>query len=65
MTERLVKNADLDRLKDLAMPRNNEPLMTRSMITRARNMLRNGVTQADIADALGVSVSTLKRELTA
>ena len=47
------------------MPRNTEPLMSKSMITRARNMLRNGVTQADIADALGVSVSTLKRELTA
>ena len=65
MTERLVKNADLDRLKELAMPRNAEPLMSKSMITRARNMLRNGVTQADIADALGVSVSTLKRELNA
>ena len=55
----ILSNADLDRVKELATPRNRE-VMTSVKKTRARSMLALGYTQAEIADALGVSLTTLK-----
>lgn len=57
--EAILNNADLDVVKELATPR-VQPKISTVMATRARSMLANGYTQAEIADALGVSVSTLK-----
>lgn len=60
--ESILKNADPDRVKELATPRT--PLkMTSTKVTRARAMANQGYTQAEIADALGVSLTTLKTSL--
>lgn len=56
----ILANADVDRIKQLATPK-TELLMTSLMRQRATNMKNNGYTQAEIADALGVSVSTLQQ----
>jgi hypothetical protein len=55
----ILANADLDRVKELATPRTTV-LMTDTKTNRAKSMVALGYTQAEIADALGVSVSTLK-----
>ena len=52
---------DIEVIKEYATPRENRG-MTPSQIARAKAMMnRPGVTQAEIASALGVSVSTLNR----
>jgi DNA-binding CsgD family transcriptional regulator len=55
----ILDNADLDRVRQLATPRVDK-LMTSTKITRAKAMAASGATQAEIADALGVSLTTLK-----
>jgi DNA-binding CsgD family transcriptional regulator len=55
----ILENADLDKVKELATPR-VKTTMSEAKQTRARTMLASGYTQAEVADALGVSVSTLK-----
>lgn len=55
----ILSNADLDKVKELATPR-TQTKITDAKATRARTMLASGYTQAEIADALGVSLSTLK-----
>lgn len=56
----ILDNTDLDRIKELATPR-SRVTMTQSKINRAKSMLRAGRTQAEIADALGVSASTISK----
>lgn len=58
MLSKILNNADLDQVKQLATPRANT-VMTSARMTRARNMLSAGFTQAEVASALGVPVSTL------
>lgn len=58
----ILKASDLDAIKALATPRTPTGMST-SQSTRARTMLDKGHTQADVADALGVSVSTLNKSL--
>lgn len=58
----ILSNADLDKVKQLATPKVTKS-MSDSKKSRAITMLRSGYTQAEVADALGVSVSTLKRSL--
>jgi hypothetical protein len=55
----ILANADLDRIKELATPRVS-PKMTATMTARAEAMVQLGYTQAEIADQIGVSVTTLK-----
>lgn len=55
----LLNIADLDRVKELATPRTNV-LMTSVKKQRAQSMLDSGYTQAEVANALGVSLTTLK-----
>jgi transposase len=57
--QQILANADLDRVKELATPR-VKTLMSGTKMTRATSMLAAGYTQAEIADALGVSLTTLK-----
>jgi len=57
--DQILDNADLDKVKALATPR-EQVLMTATAKSRATSMAASGYTQAEIADALGVSVSTLK-----
>lgn len=54
----ILKNANLDQVKELATPRESS-VMTASLIARATAMLNSGATRAEVARALGVSVSTL------
>lgn len=58
----ILKHADLDQVKALATPR-QQLLMTSAKKARASEMLALGYTQADVASALGVSLTTLKTNL--
>lgn len=56
--DKILNNTDLDIIKELATPR-TALVMDSSKLARARSMLNSGYTQAEVAAALGVSVSTL------
>lgn len=58
MLKEILNNADLDDVKRLATPRVN-PVLNTARQARAKAMLANGYTQADIARALGVSATTV------
>lgn len=58
----ILDNSDLDQVKQKATPR-EKLLMTNAKEQRALAMAAAGYTQAEIADALGVSLTTLKRSL--
>jgi DNA-binding CsgD family transcriptional regulator len=58
----ILANADLDRVKQLATPKSTV-LVTPSKLARAEAMLSSGYTQAEVADALGVGLTTLKTSL--
>lgn len=60
--DQILDNTDLDEIKKLATPRTTIK-MTPSKISSARQMLSNGYTQAEVAEQLGVSVSTLRTAL--
>lgn len=54
----ILDNTDTEKLKELAMPREavvHDPAMR----SRAADLVRRGYTQAEVADYLGISVSTL------
>lgn len=54
----ILQHAKPDRVRELATPK-NKVLMTPTKIKRAEQMLADGYTRADVADQLGVSLSTL------
>jgi hypothetical protein len=58
----ILDNADLERVKKLATPK-QDLLMTSSKTRRAESMAKLGYTQSEIAGALGVSLTTLKKSL--
>lgn len=58
----ILDNTDLERIKELATPR-SKILMTAAKSSRAQALLRSGYTQKEVADQIGVSLSTLKRSL--
>jgi DNA-binding CsgD family transcriptional regulator len=58
----ILSNSDMDKVKELATPKDHK-LMDRGKVSKALQMLANGYTRAQVADHLGVSVSTLKRSL--
>lgn len=58
----ILQNTNLDRVKQLATPRSTV-LMSPTKTERAKLMLAGGATQADVAEALGVSTSTLMRSM--
>ena len=60
--KKIKDNSDLDSLKQLAMPRENS-LMSPVKIAKAKAMQANGYQSNEIADALGVSVSSLYKAL--
>ena len=62
MMEDIMTYANIDRVRELATPR-KALKMTPTAIARARNMLNNGHDPSDVADALGVSVSTISEAL--
>lgn len=54
----ILSNADLDRVKELATPKPQRSL-TSAKASRAQQMLNAGATRAEVANALGVSLTTL------
>jgi hypothetical protein len=58
----LLAKADMDQVKGLATPR-HDVLMTTRNVQRAQAMLDGGATRAEVALALGVSISTLDEGL--
>jgi hypothetical protein len=57
--DRILKNSDTNTVRKLAMPK-RQPKMTSAKLARAERMLAAGYTQAEVADALGVGLTTLK-----
>lgn len=58
----ILSNTDPEVIKQLATPKTPR-LMTSTKLNRAKSMAASGYTQAEIADALGVSLTTLKNGL--
>jgi len=55
----ILTYTNVEDLKKRAMPKRSV-MMTATNISRAKAMMRNGATQAEVARALGVSLTTLK-----
>ena len=60
--DKVLARADMETIKQLATPKTSV-LMTDAKVTRARQLLKNDYTAAEVAAFLGVSVSTLNRGL--
>jgi hypothetical protein len=58
----ILKNSDLTRVRELATPRSAR-VMTPSKLALAQARLASGFTQAQVAESLGVPVSTLNSAL--
>ncbi len=58
----ILDNANLDQVKALATPRQVK-VMTGAKLSYARALLNSGYTQAEVAERLGISVSTLANSL--
>jgi predicted transcriptional regulator len=58
----ILENTNLDRVKQLATPR-TATTMTDSRVARAKAMLNTGYNHAEIAEALGVSTTTIYNAL--
>ena len=59
---KILNNSDMDHIKQLSMPRSS-PIMSQAKISRARSMLNQGRTTAEVAEALDVSISSLQKAL--
>jgi hypothetical protein len=59
MLKKILENANIEQIKEFATPR-AKVSMTGTKVQRARQMLDLGYTQAEVADQLGVSLSTLR-----
>ena len=60
--KKILNNADMDIVREYSMPK-TERIMSKAKISRAKSMIAQGRELADIAEALGVSVSTIERAL--
>ena len=58
----VLQNTNLDQVKQLATPRTSVGISP-AKISRAKSMLNSGLTQSEVAEALGVSTSTLSKSL--
>lgn len=62
----ILNNTDVDVVKDYATPRDYSSKLGKSELALAKSMMDSGrYTQADVAEYLGVSVSTINRALNA
>lgn len=62
MLKQILDNADIEKIKELATPRPDKALDTAES-ARARNLVASGLTQAEVARILGISLTTLKKGL--
>lgn len=60
--EEILRNSDADRVKELALPKQKIKMSSTNRL-RAQSMLAAGFTQQEVADALGVGLTTLKVSL--
>lgn len=60
--DKILTYADLNRIKELASPRTTDAVRSADVV-RARNLHARGYTWAEVAEAIGVSVTTIKKEL--
>lgn len=58
----ILNNADSDRVKQLASPKKTVTVNA-SQVARIKSMLNFGYTQAEVAEATGLSVSTINKYL--
>lgn len=59
MLDQILHNADMDKVKKLATPKTTIKL-TDAKVSRAKTLLNNGYTYAEVAESIGVSVSALR-----
>ena len=59
---KIIANTKPDRIRELATPRTTKT-MTPAKIARAESMLARGFTQAEVAEQLGISTTTLAKAL--
>lgn len=62
MLNKILDNADIDRVKELATPRVKRSV-TPARLARAQAMLASGHTRAEVASALGIPIGTLDEAL--
>ncbi len=60
---KILNNTDLDRIKELATPRNYKMTITPAKVTKMKSMKASGFTLGEIAESLGVSPSTVSSYL--
>lgn len=60
--EQILSKADQDQIRKLATPKKTQKI-NKVQLNRAKTMIKAGYTQADVADMLGISVSTLSKFL--
>ena len=58
----ILNNTDLDRVKELATPRTTTALPP-AKLARAKSLLSSGYTQSEVANALGISITTLNKSI--
>lgn len=58
LSDKILRYADMDRVRELATPRQNP--MTPAKVSRAKALLDKGYTIAQVAQSLGVSTSALR-----
>ena len=58
----ILKVADLDEVKKLATPK-NKPTLSNAKVSRVKAMANAGYTQAEIAESLGLSISTVNKAI--
>lgn len=59
----IIQNADLDQVKRLATPHTKKSNVSSASITKAKQLLSSGRTQAEVAELLGLSVKSLSDAL--
>ena len=57
--DQILRNADMDKVKKLATPKPSNA-MSSSKISKAKTLLANGYTYAEVAAAVGVSTTTIR-----
>lgn len=62
MLEKVLNNGKMENIRELATPK-PVTLMTSARTNRAKQMLSSGYTQAEVAEQLGVSLTTLKESI--
>lgn len=58
---KVLNYSDMDRVRELAIPKDKRSVSS-AKIARAKSLIARGYTQAEVAEMVGLSVSTLKKE---